>query len=682
MPHVPLLLNIGVVLGYALIGGLIARRVGLPTIVGYLVAGVALGPFTPGFRGDPEAIGQLAELGVILLMFGVGLHFSFDDLWQVRRIAVPGALLQMIIVTLGGYALGRVWGWSAGGAWLLGVALSVASTVVLFRTLTEHGWIETPYGQVAVGWLIFEDLVTIAILVLLPVLASSTGEPTWTVAAMAIGKAIVFVVLMVIVGGRVMPAALGSVAHLKSRELFVLVVLTMAVGTALASSAIFGVSLALGAFIAGVVVNESPFSKQIGADLVPFQEAFAVIFFVSVGMLVNPRYLVDHWDQVAIVTVVIVVGKGMVSALVTVLLARPVRAALVLGAGRSQIGEFSFIIGQTGVTLGLIDSAQYSLILAGAMVSITVNPFVVGLVHPVERALQRYPRLFLMLDRYGTNVPAPPAGITGHVVIVGCGRVGRHIAEALGRLKIPRIVIEAEPSRLDKLGELKIPVIFGDAANAEVLKHASLEHARALVVTLPDDAAAVAVVATAKRHSSNLRIVARASTWHGARRLRAEGVHEVVRPELEGGLEIVRRTLLDLDLPVGEVQRYTDLVRQEGLDETERPSPERARLLDDLVNAARDLEVHWLVITPDNPFANQTIGDSQLRSTVGVSVVAIRRGEQLISNPGPDESLMAGDRAALLGTPSQVEQAVKLFAALDELKTAVAPARGSSGEAI
>ena len=668
MPHVPLLVNIGVVLAYALVGGLLARRVGLPTIVGYLVAGVALGPFTPGFRGDSEAIGQLAELGVILLMFGVGLHFSFGDLWQVRRIAVPGAVLQMILVTVAGYGLGRVWGWSVGGAWLLGIALSVASTVVLFRTLTEHGWIETPYGKVAVGWLIFEDLVTIAILVLLPVFASSDGDSTWSVAAVAIGKAVLFVGLMVIVGGRIMPWALGSVANLKSRELFVLVVLTMAVGTALASSAIFGVSLALGAFIAGVVVNESPFSKQIGADLVPFQEAFAVVFFVSVGMLVNPRYLLEHWDQVAIVTFVVVVGKGFISALVTVLLARPVRAALVMGAGRSQIGEFSFIIGQTGVTLGLIDSAQYSLILAGAMVSITVNPFVVGLVLPVERAIQRYPRLFQLLDRYGTKVPTPPEGITGHVVIVGCGRVGRHIAEALGRLKIPRIVIEAEPSRLDKLEELKIPVIFGDAANTEVLKHASLEHARALVVTLPDDLAAAAVVATAKRHSPNLRMVARASTWHGARRLRAEGVHEVVRPELEGGIEIVRRTLLDLDLPVSEVQRYTDLVRQEGLDETGRPSPERARMLDDLVNAARDLEVHWLVITPGNPFANQTIGDSQLRSTVGVSVVAIRRGEQLISNPGPDESLQIGDRAALLGTPSQVAQAVRLFDAIEEMK--------------
>ena len=668
MPHVPLLVSIGVVLAYALAGGLLARRVGLPTIVGYLVAGVALGPFTPGFRGDADAIGQLAELGVIMLMFGVGLHFTLEDLWEVRQIAIPGALLQMIVVTVGGYGLGRFWGWSIGGSWLLGIALSVASTIVLLRTLADYGWLETPYGKVAVGWLVFEDLVTVAILVLLPVVATPAAGSTWVGPAWAIGRAIVFVILMVIVGGRIMPALLGRVVKMESRELFVLVVLTMAVGTALASTAVFGVSLALGAFVAGVVVSESPFSKQIGADLVPFQEAFAVIFFVSVGMLVNPRYLLDHWDQVAIVTLFIVVGKGIVSALVTVLLAKPVRAALIIGAGRSQIGEFSFIIGQTGMTLGLIDTAQYSLILAGAMVSITVNPLVLKLVPAFERVIQRYPRLWEALDRYGSKVPPPAEGMTGHVVIIGVGRVGRHIAEALGRLKIPRLVVEVEPDRLDRLQALGVPVLYGDAANSEVLKHANLEQARALVITLPDDAAALAVVATAKRHSSNLRMVARASTWEGARRLRAEGVHEVVRPELEGGLEIVRRTLLDLELPVGEVQRYTDLVRQEGLEEGERPSPERARMLDDLVNAARDLEVHWLLITPENPFANRTIGESQLRSTVGVAVVAIRRGEVLLSNPGPDESLLVGDRAALLGTPTQVAQAIKLFEALEELK--------------
>lgn len=667
MPHVPLLVSIGLVLAYALIGGLIARRVGLPTIVGYLLAGVALGPFTPGFRGDPEAISQLAELGVIFLMFGVGLHFSFGDLRQVRSIAIPGALLQMIVVTLAGYGLGRIWGWSIGGSWLLGIALSVSSTVVLLRTLADHGWLETPYGKVAVGWLVFEDLVTVAILVLLPVAGGGPDQSSWIGASFAIGKAIVFVVLMVVVGGRVMPAVLGKVVHMRSRELFVLTVLTMAVGTALAASAVFGISIAIGAFVAGVVVNESPFSKQIGADLVPFQEAFAVIFFVSVGLFVNPRYLLSHWDQVAVITLFIVVFKGIVSALVTVLLARPVRAALIIGAGRSQIGEFSFIIGQSGVALGLIETAHYSLILAGAMVSITLNPLVIQLIPPLERVIQRYPRLWRELDKYGVSVPPQPEGMTDHVVIVGCGRVGRHIAEALGRLKIPRLVIEAEPLRLDKLREIGMPVLFGDAANSEVLKYANLDQARVLVITLPSDAAVLAVVATAKRQAPHLRMVARASTWHAARRLKVEGVHEVVRPELEGGIEIVRRTLLDLNLPVGEVQRYTDLVRQEGLDEAERPSPERARMLDDLVNAARDLEVRWHEITPDNPFAGRTLAESQLRSTVGVSVVAIRRREQLISNPGPEEVLMVGDRAALLGTPTQVAQAISLFEALEEV---------------
>src|SRR5262245_34815072 len=243
MPHVPLLVNIGLVLVYALAGGLVARRVGLPTIVGYLVAGMALGPFTPGFRGDPEAIGQLAELGVILLMFGVGLHFTFEDLWQVRQVAIPGALLQMIVVTIGGYLLGRWAGWSIGGSWILGMALSVASTVVMLRAMMDAGWLKTPYGKLAVGWLVFEDLVTVAILVLLPAVAAPGTQSTWLVAALAIGKAALFIVLMLFVGGRVMPFLLGHIVHMRSRELFVLLVLAMAVGTALVSSALFGVSL-------------------------------------------------------------------------------------------------------------------------------------------------------------------------------------------------------------------------------------------------------------------------------------------------------------------------------------------------------------------------------------------------------------------------------------------------------
>ena len=298
MHEMPLLMNFTVALAYALAGGLIARRVGLPAIVGYLIAGIALGPHTLGFHGDGVALGQLAEFGVILLMFGVGLHFSFRDLWQVRRIAIPGALLQMAIVVVVGYGLGRWLGFSNGGAWVLGIAVSVASTVVLMRALMDRGWLDTPPGKVAIGWLVFEDLLTVAILVLLPVIASRGGSP-WTTAGLAIGKGVVFVALMLIIGEWVMPWLLGRIVNTRSRELFVVVALTVAVGTAIAAASVFNVSIALGAFVAGVVVSDSPFSHQIGADLrVPRSVR---VRLRSDRHARESSSLLAHWDQVLLI---------------------------------------------------------------------------------------------------------------------------------------------------------------------------------------------------------------------------------------------------------------------------------------------------------------------------------------------------------------------------------------------
>ena len=586
MPHVPLLVNITVALALSLVGGLAARRIGLPTIVGYLLAGLAISPLTPGFIADTHSIAQLAELGVILLMFGIGLHFSFEDLWRVRDIAIPGALLQMAIVTVLGAQLAGWWGFSTGGAWVFGVAVSVASTMVLLRSLMDHGMLDSPHGKVAIGWLVFEDLITVAILVLLPSLVGRSTGPWW-LPWWAVVKAGLFVGLMLVVGHRVIPIVLTRVVRTRSRELFILVALTLAAGTALAASALFGVSLALGAFVAGVVVSESEFSHQISADLLPFRETFAVLFFVSVGMLVNPTYLLAHWQQVLVASFLIVVVKGLISAVIGFLRPYPARTALILGAGRGQIGEFSFIVGQAGLGLALITTEQYSLILAGAIVSITVNPLMFRLIDPAERFLQKFPALWRFLNRHGPPHPVRVEPLTGHVVIVGSGRVGRHISEVLTQLKVPRLVVEVDPARLTLLRRLGVPVLFGDAASSEVLDHAGLERARALIVTLPDDAAAGAVVMAARAQSPELRIIVRASTWEGARRLRDIGANHVVRPELEGGIEIVRRTLLDLELPVDDVARYVELIRQEELAEADQLSAAREQLLLELQSSPK-----------------------------------------------------------------------------------------------
>jgi CPA2 family monovalent cation:H+ antiporter-2 len=563
MHSLPLLTTVAVALGYSLVGGIVARRVGLPTIVGYLLAGVAVGPFSPGFVGDTGTIRQLAELGVILLMFGVGLHFSLTDLWQVRQIAIPGALSQMAVMSFAGYMLATAWGWQPGGAWLFGVAASVASTVVLMRNLMDGHLLHSAAGRAAVGWSVVEDLATVGILVVLPAMAGASGHSGSMPILMAGAKAVGFIALMFLAGTRVIPFVLGRVAHTRSRELFVLMALTVAVGTALGAAELFGVSLALGAFIAGIVVAESPFSLQVSADLLPFREAFAVLFFVSVGMLVNPAYLAAHWTQVVALSMLIVAGKAVLTALTVFVLPYPVHTALVLAAGRSQIGEFSFIIGQAGVTLGLLSPDNYSLILAGAIVSITVNPLMFALVKPAERRLRSFPRVWRVLDRHGFVAPPPPPVMRDHVVIVGCGRVGRHLTEVLGQQHIPRLVVESDAGIMAKLQSREIPVLYGDAANSEILQHAALPVARALIITVPDDNAAMTMIRAARRLAPGVSILARASSWKGARQLLAAGARHIVRPELEGGVEMVRQTLLDLDFPADKAQALVDEARRE-----------------------------------------------------------------------------------------------------------------------
>lgn len=566
MHNLPLLTTVAVALAYALVGGVVARRLRLPTIVGYLVAGMALGPFTPGFHGDFETIRQLAELGVILLMFGVGLHFSVSDLWHVRGIAIPGAISQMVIISIAGYGLGRLFGWSTGGAWLLGISASVASTVVLMRSLMDEGLLHSPAGRAAVGWSIVEDLATVGILVLLTAYSNANADSgTAKPVMIAIAKAIAFLAVMLIAGARVLPFLLGRVANTRSRELFVLIALSAAVGTALAASALFGVSLALGAFIAGLVVSDSPFSHQVSADLLPFREAFAVLFFVSIGMLVNPHYLAEHWGQVLALSALIIVGKSVLTAITVFALPHPVHTALVVAAGRAHIGEFSFIIGQSGLALGLLSQDQYSLILAGAIVSITVNPLLFRSIAPIERWLKARPTLWRLLDRHGIVEPPRPSAMSDHVVIIGSGRVGRHIAEMLGRENIPRLVVESDPFIMSKLQARHIPVLYGDAANSEILRHAGLSRARLLVITVPDYVSALSMVATARSCTPDIKIIARASSWEGGRRLLAAGVQKIVRPELEGGVELLRQTLQDLDFPDEETRPLLELARQEGM---------------------------------------------------------------------------------------------------------------------
>lgn len=659
MHQIPLLINIAVALCVAFVGGVLARRVGLPAIVGYLLAGVVIGPFTPGFVGDIETISQLSELGVIFLMFGVGLHFSIRDLWQVKDIAVPGAIGQMAIATALGFGLTQLWGWSLEASLVLGLAISIASTVVLLRGLMDNNLLNTRHGQVAVGWLVLEDLATVLILLLLPVMASTDGAVNWGEIGFTLLKAAIFVAIMLFLGTRFVPWLLLRIASTRSRELFILLVLALALGTALGSAELFGVSLALGAFLAGVVVSESPLSHQVAADVLPFRDAFAVLFFVSVGMLVNPTYLVANAGQVIALTLLIVIGKAIIAASIGFIFPHPGRTALVVAAGLSQIGEFSFILGQAGLKLGLLSQDQYSLILAGALVSITLNPIMFKLITPVETLLKRTPGLWTRLDKHGPAQPSNSHGLEGHVVIVGYGRVGQHIGEVLGQIGVPRLVLESDGERLNKLMKQNVPVLFGDAANSELLTHANLSKARALVVTLPEESATELVVAAARQMVPTLPIIARAATQEGVKQLAHVGAQDVIHPELEGGLEIVRHTLLRLGYPLREVQKYADVVRHEQYD-TEINTDEEHRVLHQLIDATQSLEIVWLTIPERSGLAGQTLEGANLRARTGASVVGLHRDGKLLPNPKSQTVFEIGDRLGLIGEPEQIEAAEHL----------------------
>ncbi len=505
MDHEPVLIStIAIGLTAAFIGGLIARRLRLPEIVGYIAAGIVIGPFTPGLIADTEIALELAEIGVILLMFGVGIHFSIHDLLAVRSIAIPGAIIQTIVATALGIALGQALGWDLGGGLVLGLALSIASTVVLLRAMGDRNELDSPQGKIAVGWLIVEDLLAVLVLVLLPTIApflgGSTGSGATDVAgagagpvveiAIALGKAAIFAVIMVVAGARLVPWLMLVVAREGSRELFTLAVLAIALGVAFISSSVFGVSFALGAFLAGVVVSESDMSHQAAADALPLRDAFAVLFFVSVGMLLDPTYLVANPLPVLAVLALVVVGKAVTKFVIVAFAGYPPRIALTVAAGLAQIGEFSFIVGTMGLTLGLLPDDGFQLIVAGALLSITLNPFLIGAISPLERRLRENGLLVGIMERRAGDLARLDAGtretLNLHAVVCGYGRVGRLIGPALERRGFRYVVITQQRDEIDRLRARGVPAIFGDAANPTVLEMAHVGNARLVIVATSD----------------------------------------------------------------------------------------------------------------------------------------------------------------------------------------------------
>lgn len=519
--NISLITTLAAGFGFALIFGFIAEKIKLPALVGYLVAGILIGPATPGFVADANIASQLSEIGVMLLMFGVGLHFSLKDLLAVKRIALPGAVLQMGLATGLGMLMAWWLGWSFGSGLVFGLSLSCASTVVLLKALEARGILDSMNGRIAVGWLVVEDLATVLFLVLLPALAgvlggtvsSATPEtPLWMALGKTLLQVVAFIVLMLVVGRRVLPWLLWQVSRTGSRELFTLSVIACAIGIAFGASALFSVSFALGAFFAGTVMRESEFSHRAAEESLPLRDAFSVLFFVSVGMLFDPVIVLEQPLRVLGVVAIIIFGKSLAAVALVIAFRYPLNTALTVAASLAQIGEFSFILAGLGVSLGLMPAEGMSLILASALISIALNPVLFAAVEPIRRWALANSQLARNLEQRQDPYAELPQStdnkyLQGQIVLVGYGRIGSRIGAALSAQHIPFVVAEQNRELVEKIRGQGIVAVSGNAADAVVLVQAHIHDAAMLVIATPDTLNARQMIHTARTLNPNIEIV-------------------------------------------------------------------------------------------------------------------------------------------------------------------------------
>jgi CPA2 family monovalent cation:H+ antiporter-2 len=559
VPHnIDLVTTIAVSFGLAMVLGFVAARLRMPPMIGYLLAGVLIGPFTPGFVADISLARQLADIGVMLLMFGIGLHFSLDDLLAVRRIAIPGALAQMSAATALGVAIALSWEWRPGSAIVLGLALSVASTVVLMRALESRGALQSINGRIAVGWLIVQDLVMVLVLVLLPTFASMAGgkanaetagdQGLGLALAITLVKVAAFFAVMVVAGRRLLPRLLWEVARTGSRELFTLCVVAAALGVAYVAATLFDVSFALGAFFAGMMMRESALSHRAAEESLPLRDAFAVLFFVSVGMLFDPAILVTEPGKVLAIMSIVIVGTPIVAMVLVLAFRYPLNSALVVGASLAQIGEFSFILVALGLSLELLPAQAQSLVVAAAILTIALNPLLFSALRPAHAWLTKHSAWVRRLESGPDALAELPMStaerfLSGHVVVVGYGRVGRIIAKALDENGVPYVVAEENRERVAELRRRDIAAVSGDASVPAVLVQAHIAKASMLIIATPDTVSVRRMAEIARTLNPAIEIVVRTHNEQEASLLEKERVGTVFYGEHELASAMTRHVL-------------------------------------------------------------------------------------------------------------------------------------------
>ena len=648
--------DIALILVAALLGGIVARSLRLPLILGYIAAGVLVGPNTFGPSvGNVHQIELLAEIGVALLLFTIGLHFSLAELAPVRRIALLGTPVQMALTIAFGYAVGRLLldlGWVE-SVWL-GALFSLSSTAVVLKTLGEQGVLSTLSARVMIGMLIVQDLAIVVLLTVLPVLENvREGLPEL---GFALLKAAAFLAAMLFLGSRVLPLILARLAAWGSRELFLVCVVAIGLGIGYATYLV-GLSFAFGAFVAGMVLSESDYSHQALAEIEPLRDVFAMIFFVSVGLLIDPAFLWKSAGTIALVVVLVLLVKGLIFGGLARAFGYVNIAPFAVGLGLFQVGEFSFLLAREGISTDAISQGTYSLVLATAAITMALTPLIARL---APALYGRYRRRFPREPLRTFNVPE--SGLRGHAIIAGYGRVGSFVARLLDRLEKPFVIIEANPSRAEDARQAGFPTVFGDAAAQPVLEAAGVGEARLVVISVPDAIAARLAVERTKALAPDAEILVRAESVEQLEDLGRLGVYEAVQPEFEAGLELARQALARFGVGAEEAQNFADGVRRElyASISAEDPASDEGGdgFLMRLATASRAIEVEWVRLPgdgdPDESLVlGRTIGDLGVRSETGASVLAVVRGEKVIPNPGADLRLESGDAVGVLGTPEQ-----------------------------
>jgi CPA2 family monovalent cation:H+ antiporter-2 len=646
--------DIVIILVAAMIGGLVAHRLGQPLLLGYILAGILVGPHTPGpIIGNVHEIELLSEIGVALLLFALGLEFSLKELQPVRQVALIGAPIQILVTIAFGSMIGYyLFGWNLRESVWFGSLISLSSTMVILKTLMARGVLGTLASRVMIGMLIMQDLAVVPMMIMLPMLSNPQGGSLPLELVLAAGKAALFLAAMIIVGTRVMPRLLRLIVSWNSRELFLLSVIAIGVGIGYATY-LARLSFAFGAFVAGMVLSESDYSHQALSDVIPLRDIFGLLFFASVGMLFDPGFLFDNLGLVAAAVALVVVGKSLIFGTIARLFGYANSAPFIIGLGLFQVGEFSFVLARVGVSLDppAISDDLYALVLTTAVVTMMLTPFLSRAAVPMHRLLQRYaPREPL------STFNLPHEDLRDHVIVVGYGRIGSAATEVIRRVGLRFVIIELNHRVMEQGKAVGYPIIFGDATSEMMLEAAGVRRARLLLITVADAVGIQLVATRALQVNPHLSIVTRAGCLEQLSELRAIGVHGIVQPEFEAGLEMMRQVLVHFQVSPTDIQRFSDAVHSELYAPicTTTTSGRSMELLRNLKHANRSLEIEWMTVPSLSTVNGQTIEAVAVRKRTGAFIVATLPEEgDMVPNPGPDHVLGGGEMLAVLGTGAQ-----------------------------